>query len=208
MFDFKSLIKYVLEGLAVAVAAYVIPRRKADPKEIALIALTAAAIFAVLDLFAPQVGAGARQGAGFGIGLQQVGFGGGENANVETYDDYDSEGFEDASGSKPALCKKLGNGCVYNPDSGASADHRAQYVCHMDGDQCKPVKACHKTAQNTCDWTDAARGLPATSGRSCEMGDVTATMKVCKMAPRKTNEQDKEGFDDGVAGFEGFNKSL
>lgn len=68
MLDVQSLIKYLLEGAAVAVAAYYIPRRTADLREIAMIALTAAAVFAVLDTFAPAVSGGARQGAGFGIG--------------------------------------------------------------------------------------------------------------------------------------------
>jgi hypothetical protein len=75
MFDLQSLIKYLLEGLAVAVAAYLIPRKTVDYREIALIALTASAIFAVLDQFAPAVAVGARQGAGFGIGYHQVGMG-------------------------------------------------------------------------------------------------------------------------------------
>ena len=66
--------KYLIEGFAVAVAAYLIPRKKMSFEEIAMIALTAAAIFAVLDLFAPGVSNAARQGAGFGIGASQVGF--------------------------------------------------------------------------------------------------------------------------------------
>ena len=74
-FDFSVLIKYLLEGLAVAIAAFYIPRRSVDLKEIALIALTAAAVFSILDQFSPPIGLGARQGAGFGIGLNQVGFG-------------------------------------------------------------------------------------------------------------------------------------
>jgi len=68
MLDVQSLMKYLLEGLAVAAAAYYIPRRTANLKEIAMIALTAAAVFAILDQFAPAVSDGARQGAGFGIG--------------------------------------------------------------------------------------------------------------------------------------------
>ncbi len=68
-------LKYLLEGLAVAAAAYFIPKRKTSVQEIAMIALTAAATFAVLDLFAPAVGSGARHGAGFGIGARHVGFG-------------------------------------------------------------------------------------------------------------------------------------
>lgn len=71
----RDLLKYLLEGLAVAIAAYYIPRRSVEVKEIILIALSAAAIFAILDSFAPGIGGSARQGAGFGIGLNQVGFG-------------------------------------------------------------------------------------------------------------------------------------
>lgn len=67
-------IKYLVEGLAVAAAAYYIPRKKMNLEEIAMIAVTAAACLAILDLLAPAVGAGARQGAGFGIGAGLVGF--------------------------------------------------------------------------------------------------------------------------------------
>ena len=75
MFKFAALLKYVLEGLAVALAAFYIPQRKVDVKEIVLIALTAAAVFSILDQFSPLTGISARQGAGFGIGLNQVGWG-------------------------------------------------------------------------------------------------------------------------------------
>ena len=69
MLDVQSLMKYLLEGLAVAAAAYYIPQKTANLKEIVMIALTAAAVFAILDQFAPAVSEGARQGAGFGIGI-------------------------------------------------------------------------------------------------------------------------------------------
>lgn len=69
MLDVQSLMKYLLEGLAVAAAAYYIPQKTANLKEIVMIALTAAAVFAILDQFAPAVSDGARQGAGFGIGI-------------------------------------------------------------------------------------------------------------------------------------------
>jgi hypothetical protein len=42
--------------------------------EVAMIALTATATFAILDIYAPSVGSSARQGAGFGIGAGLVGF--------------------------------------------------------------------------------------------------------------------------------------
>lgn len=75
--DFAELarraIKYLVEGLAVAVAAFYIPKKKMNVEEILMIALTGAAAFAVLDLLAPSVGGFARQGAGFGIGATMVG---------------------------------------------------------------------------------------------------------------------------------------
>jgi len=71
---FSRAVKYLVEGGAVALAAYFIPRRRMELQEILMIAVTAAAVFAILDLYAPSVAAGARQGAGFGIGATQVGF--------------------------------------------------------------------------------------------------------------------------------------
>lgn len=70
------VIKYLVEGGAVAVAAFVIPQKKLSVQEVVMIALTAAAVFAILDLFAPAVGVATRQGAGFGIGASLVNFGG------------------------------------------------------------------------------------------------------------------------------------
>jgi len=68
------LVKYLLEGLAVAIAAYVLPGKTMKPTEIGMIALVATATFAILDIYAPSVGASARTGAGFGIGAGLVGF--------------------------------------------------------------------------------------------------------------------------------------
>ena len=69
----KRAIKYMIEGMAVAVAAFYIPRKKMNVQEIVMIAVTAAAALAVLDLLAPSVGGYARQGAGFAIGSSLVG---------------------------------------------------------------------------------------------------------------------------------------
>lgn len=96
MFNILNLIKYMLEGLAVAVAAFYIPQKNMNVKEIAIIALTAAATFAILDMFSPFIGAGARQGAGFGIGYNMV-TGGGFDEGFEGGDEhegFDGEGFE------------------------------------------------------------------------------------------------------------------
>lgn len=67
-------IKYLLEGLAVAIAAYLIAGKKLRMDEIGTLALTALAVFAILDIYAPSVGSSARTGAGFGLGAGLVGF--------------------------------------------------------------------------------------------------------------------------------------
>lgn len=81
MFDIKELIKriikYLVEGIMVAIAAYSIPKQSLKVEEVIIIALTAAATFAVLDVFIPSMGESARGGAGFGIGANLVGFPGG-----------------------------------------------------------------------------------------------------------------------------------
>ena len=71
------VIKYLLEGLAVAVAMIVIPRRVPNLEEIISVSVVAALVFAILDLLSPSVGLTARQGAGFGLGDNLVGFPGG-----------------------------------------------------------------------------------------------------------------------------------
>ena len=67
-------IKYLLEGLAVAVAMTIIPRKVPNLEEIVIVAAIAAVVFAILDLLSPSVGLTARQGAGFGLGANLVGF--------------------------------------------------------------------------------------------------------------------------------------
>ena len=70
----KRAVKYLIEGGAVAVAAYYIPKKKMNIEEIVMIAVTAAATFALLDMYAPSIGNAARQGTGFGIGANLSGF--------------------------------------------------------------------------------------------------------------------------------------
>jgi hypothetical protein len=70
----KNLPKYLFEGFAIAVAAYYIPSRKIAFKELAMLGLTGAITFWLLDTFSPGAATGARLGAGFGIGGRQVGF--------------------------------------------------------------------------------------------------------------------------------------
>ena len=70
----KRLVKYALEGLAVGIACWLLPGKKLRVEEIGTIALTALAVFAILDIYAPSVGSSARTGAGFGLGANLVGF--------------------------------------------------------------------------------------------------------------------------------------
>jgi ABC-type Co2+ transport system permease subunit len=71
-FDFSELvkraIKYIVEGIMVAIAAYAIPKKTLNVEEVIIIALMAAATFSVLDVFIPSMGVSARNGAGFAIG--------------------------------------------------------------------------------------------------------------------------------------------
>jgi len=69
----KKIIKYLIEGLVVAVASFVIPKKTLNIEEVVIIALTAAATFSVLDVFIPSMGVSARGGAGFGLGTGLVG---------------------------------------------------------------------------------------------------------------------------------------
>ena len=73
----KRIVKYLIEGLMVAIAAFAIPKKSLNMEEIVLLALTAAATFAILDTYIPSMGVSARTGAGFGIGANLVGFPGG-----------------------------------------------------------------------------------------------------------------------------------
>ena len=70
----RRALKYLIEGLMVAIAAYAIPKRSLNIDEIVLLALTAAATFSILDTYVPSMAVTARSGAGFGIGANMVGF--------------------------------------------------------------------------------------------------------------------------------------
>ena len=70
----NRVIKYFVEGLFVAAAALFIPRRSLPLDEILSLGVVAAAVFAILDVVSPSIGMTARQGAGFCIGANLVGF--------------------------------------------------------------------------------------------------------------------------------------
>ena len=70
----RRAVKYLVEGIMVAIAAYAIPKHSLNLDEVLLIALTAAATFSILDTYVPSMAVSARSGAGFGIGANLVGF--------------------------------------------------------------------------------------------------------------------------------------
>jgi predicted thioredoxin/glutaredoxin len=70
----NRIMKYVVEGCAVSLAAWMLLDKKTSLNDVIALGLTAAAVFSLLDLFAPSVGAGARQGAGLGVGFNMVKF--------------------------------------------------------------------------------------------------------------------------------------
>lgn len=190
MFDFQSLIKYILEGFAVALAAYAIPQKRVDPQEIAVIALVAAAVFAVLDQFAPAVASGARQGAGFGIGFRQVNFEGFEDDALPDVD-------VDVDATQVPKCIKNASGqCTYAPSM--SKDDRSRVLCKPET-SCKAVNACKMGPEGQCVWeNDTFRQHADASGMSCQGVDVNGK-RVCQMRPDVSEDNDIEGF-------EGFSK--
>jgi len=70
----NRIIKYLIEGLVIAAAAILIPKKTLPLDEVATLAVLAAVVFAILDAVSPSVGVTARQGAGFGLGANLVGF--------------------------------------------------------------------------------------------------------------------------------------
>jgi hypothetical protein len=71
------LVKYLIEGLVVAICAYLLPaigKHRSTPfDELLMLGLVAACTFSILDLFSPSISQQARGGAGLGIGIGLVG---------------------------------------------------------------------------------------------------------------------------------------
>jgi len=67
------ILKYLIEGGVIMLAASLLSPTL-QLAEIAVLGLTAAATFSLLDFVAPSVSMSARSGAGYGIGLNLVGF--------------------------------------------------------------------------------------------------------------------------------------
>jgi len=64
---FTRLAKYIIEGFVVGIVAIILPEQPLPMEAALMLALVAAACFAVLDLVAPSIGSSARQGVGLGM---------------------------------------------------------------------------------------------------------------------------------------------
>ena len=64
----RRMVKYLVEGLVVALAALVIPKKSLNMEEVIAIGVTAAAVFSLLDVYSPSISAAARTGAGLAVG--------------------------------------------------------------------------------------------------------------------------------------------
>ena len=71
----QRVTKYLLEGLAVAVAMVLVMKKKSpDYEEVLSVAVVAAVVFGILDTISPSIAGSTRAGAGFGLGANLVGF--------------------------------------------------------------------------------------------------------------------------------------
>ena len=70
----KRVVKYVLEGLVVAIAAILLPKNKPDFEAVIALALVAASTFAIVDTMMPSLSYPLNMGVGFGIGANLVNF--------------------------------------------------------------------------------------------------------------------------------------
>ncbi len=133
-------IKYLLEGIAVAVAAYFIPRKKVNITEIIFIALSAAATFALLDIFAPKVGSSARTGAGFGIGANVVGWPAGlerfeSNSEVKSESTESTESFESSTKDSKSTASTASTATTTTASTESSAPAKSDEVSGYDTTQ-------------------------------------------------------------------------
>ena len=77
IFDFsefvKKVIKYLILGAVVAVVSALLPKKSMALEEVVVIAVTAASVFAILDVFSPEISRSVKSGVGFSVGSSLVG---------------------------------------------------------------------------------------------------------------------------------------
>ena len=70
---FSLIIAYVLEGLAITAAIYLISKKSLSISKLGMIFSSITGTIIILDLLSPKIGAGARHGYGFGTGFKLIG---------------------------------------------------------------------------------------------------------------------------------------
>lgn len=70
----KRLIKYLIEGFGVGLAAMLIPNANITWQEAVYLAVVAAAILSILDTVSPSISTSVRSGVGFSIGAKTMGW--------------------------------------------------------------------------------------------------------------------------------------
>ena len=129
-----NLLKYMVEGMAVSLAMYLLTGRTRGYQEIMWVGLTAGLTFLVLDALAPSIGAGARQGSGFGLGFKTVGahFMGGGNEDFDgEFDGEFDEAFEGSSSENPLL--NLGeNPVTHHQLTTAPSHHESEHISETE----------------------------------------------------------------------------
>ena len=93
----KIIFVYLIEALAIAVAAYYIPRRVMAMSDILKIAVTGAIVHLLLDLYSLVVSSGMRFGTGMSIGKNMINnpvslFGGKKKKGGVTEEDFTDAG--------------------------------------------------------------------------------------------------------------------
>lgn len=68
----KKILKYIIEGLVVAIAGYYIPSKKPDMSELIIIGLVAASTFAILEVYMPDAYMASKFGFGFQTGRNLI----------------------------------------------------------------------------------------------------------------------------------------
>ena len=69
----KRVVKYVLQGLVIAIAAILLPKQKPDFEAVIALALVAAATFAIIDTMVPSLSTPLNWGVGLSLGSNLAG---------------------------------------------------------------------------------------------------------------------------------------
>jgi len=70
---FSLILAYVLEGLAITAAIYLISKKSLTLSKLSMIFSSITGTIILLDILAPKIGTGARHGYGFGTGFNLIG---------------------------------------------------------------------------------------------------------------------------------------